>query len=211
MICHLHDPFFMMFSPALLISHPIILFPPTPIPSPLGGAVLLHSQALHDEVRSREAEMNRLEALGAALGPLSCRVDRDWLAERVGAARGGHGELLERCARRAALLEQALANARLFGEEEVEVLNWLAEVAQRLAEVEVQGYQPEQLGELHKYALVRGVRMCKHACMCEMRQGVYMRPTAGSALFTWATGGRSEWAALGGDIERIYPAGMCVP
>ncbi|XP_048849639.1 LOW QUALITY PROTEIN: microtubule-actin cross-linking factor 1 [Brienomyrus brachyistius] len=110
-------------------------------------------KALHEEVRSREAEMKRLEALGAALGPLSSRADREWLAERVGAAQGGHGELLERCARRATLLEQALANAQLFGEEEVEVLNWLAEVAQRLAEVEVQGYQPEQLGELHKYTL----------------------------------------------------------
>ncbi|XP_072561814.1 microtubule-actin cross-linking factor 1, isoforms 1/2/3/4/5 isoform X5 [Paramormyrops kingsleyae] len=114
---------------------------------------IVRHKALHEEVLSREAEMNGLEALGAALGPLSCRADREWLAERVGAARGGHSELLERCERRAALLEQALANARLFGEEEVEVLNWLAEVAQRLAEVEVQGYQPEQLGELHKYTL----------------------------------------------------------
>lgn len=52
------------------------------------------------------------------------------------------------------MLEQALANAQLFGEEEVEVLNWLAEVAQRLAEVSVQSYQPELLAEQHKYTLV---------------------------------------------------------
>lgn len=52
------------------------------------------------------------------------------------------------------MLEQALANAQLFGEEEVEVLNWLAEVAQRLAEVSVQSYQPELLEQHHKHTLV---------------------------------------------------------
>ncbi|MEQ2190349.1 hypothetical protein XENOCAPTIV_026475 [Xenoophorus captivus] len=50
-------------------------------------------------------------------------------------------------------LELALANAQLFGEEEVEVLNWLAEVAQRLGQVSVQSYQPQQLAEQHKHTL----------------------------------------------------------
>uniref|UniRef100_A0AAR2JGF1 Microtubule actin crosslinking factor 1 n=1 Tax=Pygocentrus nattereri TaxID=42514 RepID=A0AAR2JGF1_PYGNA len=86
-----------------------------------------------------------LEALGQSLSPLSCVADRDWLSERVGAMRNGHTELRDWCSRREAMLEQALANAQLFGEEEVEVLNWLAEVAQRLAEVSVQSYQPELL------------------------------------------------------------------
>lgn len=53
------------------------------------------------------------------------------------------------------MLEQALANAQLFGEEEVEVLNWLAEVAQRLAQVSIQSYQPQLLAEQHKHTLVR--------------------------------------------------------
>uniref|UniRef100_A0A672SX36 Microtubule actin crosslinking factor 1 n=1 Tax=Sinocyclocheilus grahami TaxID=75366 RepID=A0A672SX36_SINGR len=57
------------------------------------------------------------------------------------------------CSRREVMLEQALANAQLFGEEEVEVLNWLAEVAQRLAEVSVQSYQPELLEQQHKHTL----------------------------------------------------------
>lgn len=102
--------------------------------------------------------MERLEALGQSLSPLSCAADRDWLGERVGAVRGGHTELRDWCERRAAMLEQALANAQLFGEEEVEVLNWLAEVAQRLAEVSVQSYQPDQLTQQHKHTLVRGRR-----------------------------------------------------
>ncbi|MCJ8746251.1 hypothetical protein PDJAM_G00139640 [Pangasius djambal] len=110
-------------------------------------------KALQEEVLSREKEVDHLEALGQSLSPLSCAADRDWLSERVGAVRSGHTELRNWCSRRAAMLEQALANAQLFGEEEVEVLNWLAEVAQRLAEVSVQSYQPELLAEQHKYTL----------------------------------------------------------
>ncbi|KAG7457647.1 hypothetical protein MATL_G00229410 [Megalops atlanticus] len=110
-------------------------------------------KALQEEVCARGAEVERLEALGQSLSPLSSAADRDWLGERVGAVRGGHAELRDWCDRRAAMLEQALANAQLFGEEEVEVLNWLAEVAQRLAEVSVQSYQPEQLSQQHKHTL----------------------------------------------------------
>lgn len=113
------------------------------------------SQAFQEDVSSRQAEVDRLEALGRSLSPLSCEADRDWLRERVGSVRSGHSELADWCARRAALLEQALANAQLFGEEEVEVLNWLAEVAQRLGQVSVQSYQPQQLAEQHKHTLVR--------------------------------------------------------
>lgn len=103
---------------------------------------------------SREAEVDCLESLSQSLMPLSCAADRDWLGERVGGVRSGHSELAEWCARRAGLLEQALANAQLFGEDEVEVLNWLAEAAQRLAQVSVQGYQPQLLAEQHKHTLV---------------------------------------------------------
>ncbi|KAG9355616.1 hypothetical protein JZ751_000454 [Albula glossodonta] len=110
-------------------------------------------KALQEEVSSRGVEVKHLEALGQSLSPLSCAADRDWLGERVGAVRNGHTELQVWCERRAAMLEQALANAQLFGEEEVEVLNWLAEVAQRLAEVSVQSYQPDQLAQQHKYTL----------------------------------------------------------
>uniref|UniRef100_A0A4W5Q0N5 Microtubule actin crosslinking factor 1 n=1 Tax=Hucho hucho TaxID=62062 RepID=A0A4W5Q0N5_9TELE len=99
------------------------------------------------------AEVDRLEALGQSLAPLSCAADRDWLGERVGAVRLGHSELSDWCQRRAVMLEQALANAELFGEDEVEVLNWLAEVGQRLGQVSVQSYQPGVLTQQHKHTL----------------------------------------------------------
>ncbi|GLD59413.1 microtubule-actin cross-linking factor 1 [Lates japonicus] len=114
---------------------------------------IVKHKALQEDVASREAEVDHLESLSQSLTPLSCAADRNWLSERVGAVRSGHSELADWCARRAGLLEQALANAQLFGEEEVEVLNWLAEVAQRLAQVSVQSYQPQLLAEQHKHTL----------------------------------------------------------
>ncbi|XP_075995247.1 microtubule-actin cross-linking factor 1 isoform X3 [Genypterus blacodes] len=114
---------------------------------------IVKHKALQDAVSSREVEVERLESLSQSLTPLSCAADRSWLGERVGAVRSGHSELADWCARRAAMLEQALANAQLFGEDEVEVLNWLAEVAQRLTQVSVQSYQPHTLAEQHKHSL----------------------------------------------------------
>ncbi|XP_068566973.1 microtubule-actin cross-linking factor 1 isoform X14 [Cebidichthys violaceus] len=110
-------------------------------------------KAVQEDVSSRQAEVDCLESLSQSLTPLSCAADRDWLSERVGVLRSGHSELTDWCSRRAGMLEQALANAQLFGEEEVEVLNWLAEVAQRLGQVSVHSYQHQLLAEQHKHAL----------------------------------------------------------
>ncbi|XP_070702106.1 microtubule-actin cross-linking factor 1, isoforms 1/2/3/4 [Pempheris klunzingeri] len=114
---------------------------------------IVKHKALQEDVSSHEAEVDHLESLSQSLTPLSCTADREWLSERVGAVRSGHSDLAEWSARRAGLLEQALANAQLFGEDEVEVLNWLAEVAQRLAQVSIQSYQPQLLAEQHKHTL----------------------------------------------------------
>ncbi|XP_045077690.1 microtubule-actin cross-linking factor 1-like isoform X5 [Coregonus clupeaformis] len=110
-------------------------------------------KAVQESVSSRGAEVDRLEALGQSLAPLSCAADRDWLGERVGVVRLGHSELSDWCQHRAVMLEQALANAQLFGEDEVEVLNWLAEVGQRLGQVSVQSHQPGVLTQQHKHTL----------------------------------------------------------
>ncbi|CAF96419.1 unnamed protein product, partial [Tetraodon nigroviridis] len=110
-------------------------------------------KALEKEVSSREAEVRHLESLKQLLIPLSCAADCDWLSERVDAVRSGHSDLVAWCERRGILLEQALANAQLFGEDEVEVLNWLAEVAQRLSQVSVQSYQPQSLAKQHQHTL----------------------------------------------------------
>lgn len=157
MLCHLHA-YHLSFYPSVFLL--FLFFSHFPLPPHLQHTLInanknTHtSQALQENVSSRETEVDHLESLSQSLTPLSCAADRDWLRERVGAVRSGHSELADWCSRRTGLLEQALANAQLFGEEEVEVLNWLAEVAQRLAQVSVQSYQPQLLAEHHKHTLV---------------------------------------------------------
>ena len=156
MICHLHAHIFSFLSVFLLFCCPFLTYLHLTLThTHTHTHTRTHnSQALQEDVSSREAEVDHLESLSQSLTPLSCTADRDWLSERVGAVRSGHSELTDWCTRRAGLLEQALANAQLFGEDEVEVLNWLAEVAQRLAQVSIQSYQPQLLAELHKHTLV---------------------------------------------------------
>ncbi|XP_053719858.1 microtubule-actin cross-linking factor 1 isoform X18 [Synchiropus splendidus] len=114
---------------------------------------IVKHKALQEDVFSRAAEVEHLESLSQSLETLCCEPDRDWLRERVDTVRTGHSDLADWCARRESLLEQALANAQLFGEEEVEVMNWLAEVAQRLSQVSVQSYLPQVLAKQHKETL----------------------------------------------------------
>lgn len=95
--------------------------------------------------------------VGQALSALSCAAEQRLLAEKLESLQGRYGEVRERCCRKAALLEQALCNARLFGEEEVEVLNWLAEVEDKLGSVSVKDYKRDVLQKQHADQLVFSV------------------------------------------------------
>uniref|UniRef100_A0A8C5XAG3 Microtubule actin crosslinking factor 1 n=1 Tax=Malurus cyaneus samueli TaxID=2593467 RepID=A0A8C5XAG3_9PASS len=106
-------------------------------------------KALEDEIESHSAAVSRALGVGQALSTLSCAAERRLLAERLEALQGRYGEVRDRCCRKAALLEQALANARLFGEEEVEVLNWLAEVEDKLGSVAIKDYKRDVLQKQH--------------------------------------------------------------
>ncbi|XP_077599188.1 microtubule-actin cross-linking factor 1 isoform X16 [Stigmatopora nigra] len=139
-------------------------------------------KAVQDDVSARGSEVIRLGSLSQSLAALSCASDRHWLGERVEALRSGHAQLWERCAGRAALLEQALANARLFGEDEVEVLNWLAEVAQRLAPVSVRHYGADALAQDHKHAL------CLNEEIISRKKTVDQAIKNGQALLKQTTG-----------------------
>lgn len=92
--------------------------------------------------------------VGQSLSALSCAAEQRLLAEKLDSLQGRYGEVRERCCRKAALLEQALCNARLFGEEEVEVLNWLAEVEDKLGSVSVKDYKRDVLQKQHADQLV---------------------------------------------------------
>uniref|UniRef100_H0YSU6 Microtubule actin crosslinking factor 1 n=1 Tax=Taeniopygia guttata TaxID=59729 RepID=H0YSU6_TAEGU len=102
-------------------------------------------KALEEEIESHATNVSQALGVGQSLSSLSCAAEQRLLAEKLEALQSRYGEVRERCGRKAALLDQALANARLFGEEEVEVLNWLAEVEDKLGSVSIKDYKRDVL------------------------------------------------------------------
>lgn len=84
-------------------------------------------------------------SLGQMLKAVSSVDDKDFVQSKLDAAQAAYIELQERCRRKAELLQQALANAQLFGEDEVALMNWLSEAHARLSEVSVEDYLVDTL------------------------------------------------------------------
>lgn len=93
-------------------------------------------------------------SLGQALWSVSCVDDKELVQAKLDSTQGGYIELQERCRRKAELLHQALGNARLFGEDEVALMNWLDEIHGRLSHISVQHYTPDVLAKQHADQLV---------------------------------------------------------
>lgn len=98
--------------------------------------------------------MHQAVTVGQSLSSLTSPAEQAVLSERLDSLQARFSEIQDRCCRKAALLEQALSNARLFGEDEVEVLNWLAEVEDKLSSVFVKDYRQDVLEKQHADHLV---------------------------------------------------------
>lgn len=84
-------------------------------------------------------------SLGQMLRGVSSVDDKEFVQSKLDAVQAGYIELQERCRRKADMLQQALANAQLFGEDEVALMNWLNEVHARLNEVSVEDHNIDVL------------------------------------------------------------------
>lgn len=84
-------------------------------------------------------------SLGQMLKPVSSVDDKELVQSKLDSSQASYVELQERCRRKAEMLQQALANAQLFGEDEVALMNWLNEVHTRLSEVSVKDYKTDVL------------------------------------------------------------------
>lgn len=115
---------------------------------------LLDFQALEEEIDNQAMAVAQVVSIGHSLALLSCRAEQASLAEKLDLLESRYTEVSDRCGRKAALLDQALSNARLFGEDEVEVLNWLAELEDKLSLVSIKDYRREVLQQQHSGQLV---------------------------------------------------------
>ncbi|XP_070696753.1 dystonin [Pempheris klunzingeri] len=102
-------------------------------------------KALEEEIMNHSKDLFQAVSLGQMLKTVSSVDDKEFVQSRLDATQAGYIELQERCRRKAEMLQQALANAQLFGADEVALMNWLNEVHSRLSEVSVEHYNIDVL------------------------------------------------------------------
>ncbi|XP_051272543.1 dystonin isoform X8 [Dicentrarchus labrax] len=102
-------------------------------------------KALEEEIMNHSKDLFQAVSLGQMLKTVSSVDDKEFVQSRLDTTQASYIELQERCRRKAEMLQQALANAQLFGEDEVALMNWLNEVYTRLSEVSVEDYNIDVL------------------------------------------------------------------
>uniref|UniRef100_UPI00398F0CEB microtubule-actin cross-linking factor 1 isoform X2 n=1 Tax=Pristiophorus japonicus TaxID=55135 RepID=UPI00398F0CEB len=110
-------------------------------------------KALEDDITNQSQNMQQAVSVGQFLMTLSAKPDQEMVEDKLESIQTQYREIRDRCSRKAALLQQALANAKIFGEEEVEVLNWLADVQDKLSLVTIKDYKSDILHKQHKEQL----------------------------------------------------------
>ncbi|XP_067278514.1 dystonin isoform X3 [Pseudorasbora parva] len=106
-------------------------------------------KALEEEVLGRGKILYQAMSLGQSLRAVGCVDDKELVQAKLDSMNSSYMELQEHCRQKAELLRQALANAQLFGEDEVSLMTWLDEVHCKLSEVSVQDYTTAVLAKQH--------------------------------------------------------------
>ncbi|KAI7805675.1 putative dystonin [Triplophysa rosa] len=106
-------------------------------------------KTLEEEVMGRSKILCQAMSLGQSLRTVSCADDKELVQAKLDNTQCGYIELQEHCRRRSELLRQALANARVFGEDEVALMTWLDEVHSKLSDISVQDYTTAVLAKQH--------------------------------------------------------------
>ncbi|XP_035848620.1 dystonin isoform X25 [Sander lucioperca] len=102
-------------------------------------------KALEEEIMNHSKDLLHAVSLGHMLKTVSSVDEKEFVQSKLDATQASYIELQERCRRKAEMLQQALANAQVFGEDEVALMNWLNEVHARLSEVSVEDYKIDVL------------------------------------------------------------------
>ncbi|XP_016373036.1 dystonin-like [Sinocyclocheilus rhinocerous] len=106
-------------------------------------------EALEEEVLGHGKILYQAMSLGQSLRAVSCADDKELVQAKLDITHSSYIELQEHCRQKAELLRQALANAQLFGEDEVALMTWLDEVHGKLSEVSIQDYTTTVLSKQH--------------------------------------------------------------
>ncbi|XP_029394922.1 dystonin isoform X2 [Mus pahari] len=102
-------------------------------------------KVLEDDITSHNKQLHQAVSIGQSLKVLSSREDKDLVQSKLDSLQVWYFEIQEKSHSRSELLQQALCNARIFGEDEVELMNWLNEVHGKLSKLSVQDHSTEAL------------------------------------------------------------------
>ncbi|XP_015476469.1 dystonin isoform X12 [Parus major] len=110
-------------------------------------------KALEDDVLAHNKSLHQAISAGQSLKTMSSREDKDMVQEKLDSAQARYIEVQERSNSRSELLQQAYSNAQIFGEDEVELMNWLNEIHDKLNKLSVQDCNTELLEKQHSELL----------------------------------------------------------
>ncbi|KAM6433055.1 dystonin isoform 1-T1 [Rhynochetos jubatus] len=110
-------------------------------------------KALEDDVLAHNKVLHQAISIGQSLKTLSSREDKDMVQEKLDSSQARYIEIQEKSNSRSELLQQAYSNAQIFGEDEVELMNWLNEVHDKLSKLSVQDCNTELLEKQHSELL----------------------------------------------------------
>ncbi|XP_052048817.1 dystonin isoform X6 [Apodemus sylvaticus] len=104
-------------------------------------------KVLEDDIANHNKQFHQAISIGQSLKVLSSREDKDLVQSKLDSLQVWYFEIQEKSHSRSELLQQALCNAKIFGEDEVELMNWLNEVHAKLSKLSVQDHGTEALWE----------------------------------------------------------------
>ncbi|XP_064912236.1 dystonin isoform X33 [Columba livia] len=110
-------------------------------------------KALEDDVLAHSKSLHQAISTGQTLKTMSSREDKDMVQEKLDSSQARYIEIQEKSNSRSELLQQAYSNAQIFGEDEVELMNWLNEVHDKLSKLSVQDCNTELLEKQHSELL----------------------------------------------------------
>ncbi|NXV11079.1 DYST protein, partial [Cepphus grylle] len=102
-------------------------------------------KALEDDVLAHNKSLHQAISAGQSLKSMSSREDKYMVQEKLDSSQARYIEIQEKSNSRSELLQQAYSNAQIFGEDEVELMNWLNEIHDKLSKLSVQDCNPELL------------------------------------------------------------------
>ncbi|NXR67368.1 DYST protein, partial [Rhadina sibilatrix] len=110
-------------------------------------------KALEDDVLAHNKSLHQAISAGQSLKTMSSREDKDVVQEKLDSAQARYIEIQEKSNSRSELLQQAYSNAQIFGEDEVELMNWLNEIHDKLNKLSVHDCNTELLEKQHSELL----------------------------------------------------------